>query len=77
MQLVFYLTTFSTPCMCYLLYLMFRSDKKCDRCDGKFGNFMGTKHTPASVACVPRIGTDDPTNIYLHVHVCGACMWQE
>ena len=29
--------------MCYLLYLMFRCDR---RCDGKFGNFVGTKHTP-------------------------------
>ena len=41
-NLFFYLTTFSTPCMGYLLYLMFRCDK---RCDGKFGNFVGTKHT--------------------------------
>jgi len=31
--------------MCYLLYLMFRCDRRCDRCDGKFGNFVGTKHT--------------------------------
>ena len=28
--------------MGYLLYLMFRCDR---RCDGKFGNFVGTKHT--------------------------------
>ena len=42
MQLVFYLTTFSTPCMDHLLYLMFRCDKGCDR---KFGNFVGSKHT--------------------------------
>ena len=33
--------------MGYLLYLMFRCDRRCDRCDGKFGNFMGTKHTPS------------------------------
>ena len=46
MQLVFYLTIFSTPCMGYLLYLMFRCDRRCDGCDGKFGNFVGTKHTP-------------------------------
>ena len=45
MQLVFYLTTFSTPCMSYLLYLMFRCDRRCDECDGKFENFVGTKHT--------------------------------
>ena len=45
MQLVFYLTTFSTPCMDYLLYLMFRCDRRCDGCDGKFGNFVGTKPT--------------------------------
>ena len=32
--------------MSYLLYLMFRCDKRCDGCDEKFGNFMGTKHTP-------------------------------
>jgi len=31
--------------MSYLLYLMFRCDKRCDGCDGKFGNFVGTKHT--------------------------------
>ena len=24
---------------------MFRYDKRCDRCDGKFGNFVGTEHT--------------------------------
>src|SRR6185503_4916956 len=46
MQLVFYLTTFSTLCMSYLLYLMFRCDRRCDGCDGKFGNLVGTKHTP-------------------------------
>ena len=45
MQLVFYLPTFSTPCMSHLLYLMFR-------CDGDvmknldFGVvFEGSKHT--------------------------------
>ena len=38
MQLVFYLPIFSTPCMGYLLYLMFR-------CDGKFGNFVGNEHS--------------------------------
>ena len=31
--------------MDYLLYLMFRCDRRCDGCDGKFGNFVGTKHT--------------------------------
>ena len=31
--------------MSYLLYLMFRCDRRCDGCDGKFGNFVGTKHT--------------------------------
>ena len=46
MQLVFYLTIFSIPCMGYLLYLMFRCDRRCDGCDGNFGNFVGTKHTP-------------------------------
>src|SRR6185503_16812042 len=49
MQLVFYLTTFSTLCMSYLLYLMFRCDRRCDGCDGKFGNFVVTKHTPKEV----------------------------
>ena len=24
---------------------MFRCDRKCDGCDEKFGNFVGTKHT--------------------------------
>ena len=31
--------------MSYLLYLIFRCDKKYDGCDEKFGNFVGTKHT--------------------------------
>ena len=45
MQLVFYLTTFSTPCMGYLLYLMFR-------CDGDvmesldFGGVLWDLNTP-------------------------------
>jgi len=43
MQLFFYLPIFSTPCMGHLLYLMFRCDRRCDGCDGKFGNFVGTK----------------------------------
>ena len=37
--------------MCYLLYLMFRCDRRCDGCDGKFGNFVGTKHTLRTKAC--------------------------
>ena len=37
MQLIFYLSTFSTPCMGHLLYLMFR-------CDGKFGGVGGSEH---------------------------------
>ena len=43
MQLVFYLSTFSTSCMSHLLYLMFR-------CDGKFGfkGCLGSKHTKCS-----------------------------
>ena len=32
--------------MDYLLYLIFRCDRRCDGCDGKFGNLVGTKHTP-------------------------------
>ena len=31
--------------MGYLLYLMFWCDRRCDGCDGKFGNLVGTKHT--------------------------------
>ena len=31
--------------MSYLIYLMFRCDRRCDGCDGKFRNFVGTKHT--------------------------------
>ena len=42
MQLFFYLTTFSTPCMNHLLYLIFRCDR---RCDEKFEILVGTKHT--------------------------------
>ena len=36
--------------MGYLLYLMFRCDRRCDGCDGKFGNLAGTKHTPRAEA---------------------------
>ena len=35
--------------MSYLLYLMFRCDRRCDGCDGKFGNFVGTKHTHRAI----------------------------
>ena len=42
--------------MGYLLYLMYRCDRRCDRCDGKFGNLVGTKHTQGklgkAVICV-------------------------
>ena len=31
--------------MGYLLYLMFRCDRRCDGCDEKFGNFVRTKHS--------------------------------
>ena len=31
--------------MCYLLYLIFWCDRRCDGCDGKFGNFVETRHT--------------------------------
>ena len=31
--------------MDYLLYLIFQCDRRCDGCDGKFGNLVGTKHT--------------------------------
>ena len=34
--------------MSYLLYLMFRCNR---RCDGKFGNFVGTKHTLICYMC--------------------------
>ena len=37
---------------CYLLYLMFRCDRRCDGCDGNFENFVGTKHTlPDELNC--------------------------
>ncbi|KAG2644704.1 hypothetical protein PVAP13_2KG375851 [Panicum virgatum] len=39
--------------MDYLLYLIFRCDRRCDGCDGKFGNLMGTKHTRGREAAVP------------------------
>ena len=39
MQLVFYLSTFSTPCTDYLLYLMFRCDFDVMK------NLWGSKHT--------------------------------
>ena len=32
--------------MGHLLYLMFRCDRGCDGKFEKFGNFVGTKHTP-------------------------------
>ena len=31
--------------MNYLLYLMFRCDRRCDGYNGKFENLVGTKHT--------------------------------
>jgi len=34
--------------MGYLLYLMFRCDRRYDGCDGKFGNFVRTKTHPWS-----------------------------
>ena len=56
----FYLTTFSTQCMCYLLYLMFRCDRRCDGCDGKFGNSLETKHTLRRFSLVGRARPDKP-----------------
>ena len=41
--------------MDYLLYLMFRCDKRCDGCDGKFGNLVGTKHTYETTASLSRL----------------------
>ena len=45
--------------MGYLLYLMFRCDRRCDGKFGKFGNFVVTKHTltciSVRVAGVPSI----------------------
>ena len=38
--------------MDYLIYLIFRCDR---RCDGKFGNFVGTKHTQRDNPC--KLGT--------------------
>ena len=38
--------------MSYLLYLMFRCNSRCDGCDGKFGNFVGTKHTLCVLCCL-------------------------
>ena len=34
---------------------MFRCDKRCDGCDGKFGNFVGTKHTPHDLYSVAAL----------------------
>ena len=45
--------------MGYLLYLMFRCDRRCDGCDGKFENLEGTKHTlsllPSSLCCTTAV----------------------
>ena len=35
--------------MSHLLYLMFRCDRGCDGKFGKFGNFVGSKHTQEEV----------------------------
>ena len=49
--------------MDYLLYLMFRCDR---RCDGKFGNFVGTKHTLGIVAVEdPKIYRGDDRCLYV------------
>ena len=39
--------------MGYLLYLMFRCDWRYNGCDGKFGNLVGTKHTPCNFPIIP------------------------
>ena len=40
--------------MCYLLYLIFRCDRRCDGCDEKFENFVGTKHTLGFAQLCPK-----------------------
>ena len=57
--------------MGYLLYLMFRCDRRCDRCDGKFGNLVGTKHTLGIYA--PETGADEIRD-QTHARVNGKCV---
>ena len=50
---------------------MFRCDRRCDGCDGKFGNFVRTKHSPQSghADVPPALGqaaaTTPPKNLSL------------
>ena len=39
---------------------MFRCDRRCDGCDGKFGNFVGTKHTQRKFSEVVYCGETAP-----------------
>ena len=58
MQLVFYLPTFSTPCISHLLYLKFRCDfdvmESLENLNGKFEGIGGTKHSHACTQLVTR-----------------------
>ena len=48
--------------MGYLLYLIFRCDRRCDGCDGKFGNFVETK---------PVFGFQIPNSKFFFRHLYG------
>ena len=50
MQLVFYLPTFSTPCMSHLLYLMFRCDFDVMESLEEFGDLGPVWYEVAQVA---------------------------
>ena len=47
----FYLPIFSTPCMCHLLYLMFRCDGDVMESLDFRGVFGASKHTPSRTDC--------------------------
>jgi len=51
MLLVFYLPTFSTPCMSHLLYLIFRCDFDVMQSLENLEELKGTKHSPCPSPC--------------------------
>ena len=53
---------------------MFRCDRRCDGCDGKFGNFVGTKHTLGLVHNCSRVQSPGQC---AKVRFCRALAWRE
>jgi len=61
--------------MGYLLYLMFRCDRRCDGCDEKFGNLVGTKHTLRSCIGLSVNAWMCMCLLYVLRGACGCMRW--